>query len=201
MDYATLSLSDVRNGLESVSQETQATFGACDGRQLNWRPDAARWSVAQCFEHLLTANRLMVRAADDALDDSVPRTVWQRIPVIPRILGRLLVRSQAPGAARKFTAPSMAVPAASDIAADVIQRFIDQHRDAVRRIESVDERDAARVIMTSPFVKVVTYSVLDGWRLVLAHDRRHFEQARAVMQSPGFPVPEGSAVTRIASEG
>ena len=41
--------------------------------------------------------------------------------------------------------------------------------------------------MTSPFIKVVTYSVLDGWRLVFAHERRHFEQARAVSLSPGFP--------------
>jgi hypothetical protein len=35
-------------------------------------------------------------------------------------------------------------------------------------------------------MKVVTYSVLDGLRLLVAHDRRHFEQARRVMQSPDF---------------
>jgi len=187
MDYATLPLSEVRSGLESLSQDVQATFGACDDRQLNWRPDPARWSIAQCFDHLLTANALMFRAAEAALDDATPRTVWQRMPIVPRVLGRLLVRSQAPGAARKFKAPSQAVPATSDIAGDVIARFIEQHREAVRRITSLDERDAARAVMTSPFIKVVTYSVFDGWRLVLAHDRRHVEQARAVMQSPGFP--------------
>jgi hypothetical protein len=26
----------------------------------------------------------------------------------------------------------------------------------------------------------------DGWRLVVAHDRRHFEQARRITLSPGF---------------
>jgi hypothetical protein len=41
--------------------------------------------------------------------------------------------------------------------------------------------------MTSPFVRVITYSVLDGWRLMLAHDRRHVEQAKRVMATPGFP--------------
>jgi len=29
--------------------------------------------------------------------------------------------------------------------------------------------------------------VLDGWRLIFAHERRHFEQARNVSLSPGFP--------------
>ena len=86
-----------------------------------------------------------------------------------------------------FTAPAQAHPAASDIEADIIQRFVEQHRDAVARLQALDERRAARVIMTSPFVRVITYSVLDGWRLVFAHDRRHFEQARRVAELSEFP--------------
>ena len=188
MDYATLSLTDVRNGLDEIARETQATFGDLDARQLNWRPDATRWSVAQCFDHLLAANRLIFQAADDALNDAAPRTLWQRLPVLPGILGRMLIRSQAPSGVRKFTAPSKAQPATSGIALDIIQRFIEQHRTAVTRAQALDERDAAHAIMTSPFIRVVTYSVLDGWRLVIAHDRRHFEQARGVTLSPGFPM-------------
>ena len=187
MDYATLSLADVKTGLDAIVRETQSTFGGFDARQLNWRPDAARWSVAQCFEHLLLANGLMFRAAEEALNDTAPWTTWRRLPVIPGVLGRMLVRSQAPSTARRFTASPQAQPATSDIAANIIQRFLEQHRDAVARVQALDERVAARTIMTSPFIKVITYSVLDGWRLVFAHDRRHFEQARRVTQSPGFP--------------
>jgi hypothetical protein len=99
----------------------------------------------------------------------------------------MLIRSQAPSSARRFAAPFKAQPATSDIAVDIIQRFVEQHRDAVALVQELDERDAARAIMTSPFIRVVTYSVLDGWRLILAHDRRHFEQARRITLSPGFP--------------
>ena len=187
MDYTTLSLADVRTGLDDVAREARQTFGAFDARQLNWRPDAERWSVAQCFEHLLAANRLMFQAAEDALNGTAPRTVWRRLPLLPGVFGRLLVRSQSPGATRRYTASPKAQPAASDIAADVIQRFAEQQRAAVERLQTMDERDAARTIMTSPFASVITYSVLDGWRLVFAHDRRHFEQARRVTLSPGFP--------------
>lgn len=187
MDYTTLSLADVKTGLENVARDAQATFGGLNAGQLNWRPDATRWSVAQCFEHLLTSNRLMLQSADNALRGTPPPTIWQRLPVLPGVFGRMLVRSQAPTAERRFKAPSKAQPAASDIAADVIQRFVDQHRDAVLRVQTLDEGKAAHTIMTSPFAKVVTYSVLDGWRLMFTHDRRHFEQARRVTQEPGFP--------------
>ena len=87
----------------------------------------------------------------------------------------------------KYTAPASARPATSDIAADVVQRFVAQHRDAVARVAALDEGRAARTVMTSPFARIVTYSVLDGWRLMLAHDRRHVEQARRVTKSAGFP--------------
>jgi hypothetical protein len=187
VDYSSLSLAEVTAGLQDVARQTQATFGDFDARQLNWRPDATRWSVAQCFDHLLTANRLMVQAAEAALSGTQSRTVWQRLPVVPGVLGRLLIRSQAPSGTRKFSAPSRARPTISDIDPDIIPRFVDQHRDIAARVQALDERDAARAIMTSPFIRVVTYSVLDGWRLMFAHDRRHFEQALRVTRSAGFP--------------
>jgi hypothetical protein len=56
--------------------------------------------------------------------------------------------------------------AASDIPPDVIRRFVEQHRNAVACVERLGERQAARTIMTSPFVRIITYSVLDGWRLI-----------------------------------
>lgn len=187
MDYTTLSLAEVGSGLDDMARETQATFGKLDVRQLNWRPDVAQWSVAQCFEHLLTANRLMFGAAKAALNHAQPRTLWQRLPLVPGVLGGMLIRSQAPSGARKFTASPKAQPGTSDIAATVIPRVVEQHREAVAWIETIDEQEAARAIMTSPFVRVITYRVLDGCRLVVAHGRRHFEQARRVTWSPGFP--------------
>lgn len=195
VDYTTLSVAEVQSGLDAVARGAHATFGACDAIQLNWRPDAARWSIAQCFDHLIAANRLMFRAAEDALDDAGTRSVWQRLPVLPRVWGKLMIRSLTPEATRKLTAPAKARPAASDIGPDIVQRFIDQHRDAVVRLQALHDARAARGIVTSPFVRVITYSVLDAWRLVLAHDRRHFEQARRVMLAPGFPREAGSART------
>jgi hypothetical protein len=54
-------------------------------------------------------------------------------------------------------------------------------------VRSLDGRDVARIIMVSPFASFITYSVLDGCRLIVTHERRHFEQARRVTQAPGFP--------------
>ena len=188
MDYATLPLTEIRTGLESVARDVEATFGSLDARQLNWRPDAAQWSVAQCFEHLLATNRMMSQAGEDALSGRASKSIWLRLPFWPRIFGPLIVRSQAPAATRKYKTSPQATPASSDISPDVIPRFIEQNRQLITRVQTIDERAAAKVIMASPFATFVTYSVLDGWRLLFTHDRRHIEQARRVMRSAGFPA-------------
>ena len=195
MDYTKLSLAEVRSALDDIARETHVTFGSFDSRQLNWRPDPTRWSVAQCFEHLLTANRQMLRAAADALNGGHPRTIWQRAPILPGLLGRMLIRSQAPGSTRKFVAPPASQPSASDIPGDIISRFIEQNRDGAGQVKALDERVAAQAIMTSPFVRVIAYSVLDGWRLIVAHDHRHIQQARRVTEATGFPRDRELRVT------
>jgi hypothetical protein len=184
MNYTKLSLAEVRTAIGDVARDAVETFGGLDEDALNWQPERARWSVAQCFDHLLRANALLLQAADSALRG--PMSVWQRVPWLPALCGWTLIRSQSPNTRGKFTAPVRARPTTSQISGDVIQRFVAQHADAEAWTRSLDQDRAGHSIMVSPFIGVVTYSVMNGLRLLVAHDRRHFEQARRVMQSPGF---------------
>ena len=185
--FTAMSLPDVIAEFEAIARDAASVFGQLDERQLNWRPDTAKWSVAQCFDHLLNVNRAMFQAIDAAHDPSASRTIWQRLPLLPRAFGRVMVRSQMPNAKQKFTAPATAVPAASAIEPDITDRFIASQHQAAAHVRTFADRDVARVIMVSPFVSFITYSVLDGCRLIVTHERRHFEQARRVTQAPGFP--------------
>jgi hypothetical protein len=185
MDYTTLTLAGVRAELEAIARDTTEQFAGCDARQLNWRPDAKRWSVAQCFDHLVTTNRQMLSAAEEALGGARP--LLTRLPLVPGWLGRMLVRSQAPEAARKFTAGAKSQPSQSDIDAGIVARFVAQQTEAIARLDAHQGRDVDGTVLVSPFAGFIVYSVMDGWRLMAAHDRRHMQQARRVTLSPGFP--------------
>jgi hypothetical protein len=180
MDYTRLSLNEVIAGLREVAVDAQRTFGTLDEARLNWKPDATQWSVAQCFEHLIAANALVRERATQAIDDP-SRSFWQRVPVLPGMFGRLLVGSQSPGKRGKFKASPLATPESSNIPVDIIPRFVGQHHDLAAWVGSMTEDRARRTVMISPFASFISYSVLDGLRLIVAHDRRHFEQARRVL--------------------
>jgi DinB superfamily len=185
--YTTLSLADVAAEFSAIARDAHSVFGLFDEHQLNWRPDARTWSVAQCFDHLLNTNREMFQAIDAATDGSSPPTVWQRLPVLPRVFGLMMIKSQMPEAKRRFTAPRKAEPASSAIDPRIIDRFVACQHDAAARVRSLARRDVHHIVMASPFVSFITYSVLDGCRLIVTHERRHFEQARRVTRELQFP--------------
>ncbi len=184
--YTTLTLSEIADELAAMARDTRSAFSGYDAPQLNWQAQPGTWSIAQCFEHLLKTNDGMVEAMRKTAGPASPRTIWQKLPVWPRMMGRMLVSSQAPGGTRKFTAPSIAQPASSNVAPDVIDRFMAWQDTGIAALRALSAEDAAR-IMVSPFVAQITYSVLDGWRLIAAHQRRHFEQAQRVATHPAFP--------------
>jgi hypothetical protein len=186
-DFTRLSIREIDAEIDAIAREADATFGRSSALQLNWQPAPGRWSVAQCFDHLIRINGLMVDGMARALATDAPRRLVQRLPGLPRMLGRVMIRSLAPTATRKLRAPAPARPSTSDLDEDILRRFVEAQASLRDRLRAMEHRDLPGTIMVSPFASVVAYSVLDAWRIIVAHERRHFEQARRVTQTPGFP--------------
>jgi hypothetical protein len=184
--FTTLTPAGLADEFSAIAREVSSRFGGYDIPQLNWQPQADRWSIAQCFDHLVRSDDEMFQAMDRAFDRTTRPTVWQRLPLWPRLFGWMLITSQAPGGTQKFTAPAIARPASSDITPQVIEQFIARQHRGIDAVRALGVADAQR-IMASPFKARITYSVLDGYRLIAAHQRRHFEQARRVAAHPDFP--------------
>jgi hypothetical protein len=114
------------------------------------------------------------------------------MPFLPAIFGRLMVKTLSPDSQRKFKAPGAARPSSSSIDPQIVERFIAHQRETLAKMRSLGNSDPARIIITSPFAGVVVYSLLDTFRLIVAHERRHFAQAQRVMETGGFPTVQTS---------
>ena len=185
-DFTACTVAHMEEEFASLAKEGRELFGGLDATQLNWKPDPRQWSVAQCLDHLLTVDRLMFEAMTRAADPARRISFLERLPVFPRLFGRMMVKSLGPQVTRKFPAPSSATPSASAIDAAIVSRFIDHQSECATRIRELGRPGAERIVMRSPFGPI-TYSLLNACRIVCAHERRHFEQARRVLTSPGFP--------------
>lgn len=186
MDYLKADLPSLIAEANNIASETNSTFGKLTPAQLNWKPSAERWSVAQCFEHLVTSNKGFFPRVDGVIAGIKP-TFWQRMPLIPGLAGRLLIKSLDPKSTRKIRAPKKFEPAQSDISPAVLDDFVDQNAKIVEKMKATEHLDLDKIIITSPVAAAITYSMMDAYRVIVVHERRHFEQARRVTEETAFP--------------
>ena len=187
MEYLTARLPALISAANDIAAEAKSTFGRLTPAQLNWKPSPERWSVAQCFDHLLTSNKGYFPTIEGVIAGIKP-TFWQRMPVLPGLAAKLLIKSLDPKSTRKIKAPQKFQPAQSDISASVIDDFVDQQASMVKKMKATEHLDLEKIVITSPVASVVTYSLMDAYRIIVVHERRHFEQARRVTEEAAFPV-------------
>lgn len=186
-DFTVLTLPQLVAETEAIASDTQAALGQLNAAQLNWKPAPNSWSVAQCLDHLLTANQAMFRGMAAGASGTHQASLWERMPVLPGLMGKFMVKAVSPQAKQKVKAPAKIQPSTSELDARIVRRFVDQQREIAAHFERLKTVAADRIVMTSPLASVVTYSLLDAARLIVAHERRHLAQAERVTQTPGFP--------------
>lgn len=172
---------------EAIAAEARPEFGRLTSAQLNWKPGADRWSVAQCFDHLVRIDSLYWPTFRAIEDGSYRTPLLRRIPLLPRLWGALIHGAVKPDAARRYPTTKRALPAASDLPADIIDRFVGHQREVVEHMRRLGEKDAGLTVIGSPVGPLASYDVDTALRIMVSHARRHMLQARRVMESPGFP--------------
>lgn len=171
----------------TIAGDVRSSFGGLSAAQLNWKPSAERWSIAQCFDHLITSNKGYLPIIESVRGGTKKTTFFERLPVLPGLAGKLLIKSLDPASTRKLKAPKNFEPAQSDISATVIDDFVAQQDKVIEGMKSTSHLDLERIVITSPALSIITYSLMDAYRIIVVHERRHFQQAQRVAAEPAFP--------------
>ncbi|HEU0175520.1 MAG TPA: DinB family protein [Blastocatellia bacterium] len=187
MDYQNLTLPQIFDEAEAIAGDAKILFGHLTPEQLNWKAAPDSWSVAQCLDHLVSSTREYYPVFDRILKGEYRMTILHRLPFLPAMFGRMMIKVVSPDSPRKFKAPGSAQPSSSSIDPQIVERFVTHQRETLAKMRSMEDRDPAEMIITSPFISVVVYSLLDTFRLIVAHERRHFAQAQRVTETNGFP--------------
>ncbi|MET0646327.1 MAG: DinB family protein [Pyrinomonadaceae bacterium] len=174
--------------LRAVGEDASKVFGGLSAAQLNWKPSAEQWSVGQCFDHLIVTNSTFFPGMRKIAAGTYKSSLWGRVSPLSGFFGRFILKALDPERGRRTKAPRVFEPSKSDVAADVIERFAAHQSEVSELMRATAGADLRGLKVTSPVSAVATYSLLDAYRIVVAHERKHFEQARRVTQAAGFPA-------------
>ncbi len=171
--------------LDQITNDVRDAFGGLSPDQINWKPAADSWSVGQCLEHLILANTESMPALDAAIAGK-KRSFWESYSPFTGFIGRFMIKS-IKSDAKKFKAPTQTIVPPSEIDADIVDQFEKSQADVIDRVKGMRNVDAEKTVLTSPFMRLMTYKLSDGYQIMVEHERRHVRQAKRVVENAGFP--------------
>ena len=176
---------DLVDALEATGRDAQALVDGLDEEQGTWCREPGSWSVAECLDHLATANRQYLDAMAAPAERARTDGRLRRRPVKPGFLGGLFVKQLEPPPKWWSTlkAPRKIHPRPSPALADTSAAFIASHADALAFLRANADLDLASTRFPNPFVPGIRFSLATGLHVIAAHERRHLLQAWGVRRA------------------
>jgi len=183
----------VASAIEQISKDVFDSFAALSEEQLNWKPARESWSVGQCLDHLVKSNEEFFPELDAIAGGTRKNSFWQNWSPLSGIAGAFLVSTLKKDGQKVKTNQKMTPP--SDISADIVERFEKHQQEFTRRIRAAQNADWRKVVLTSPFVKIMTYRMDVGLQALIEHEKRHVRQAKRVVAMEEFPKTSEQTAT------
>jgi hypothetical protein len=165
--------------LDAVKCDADVLAAGLTEELAGWRAEPSSWSVAQCFDHLATANRVYLRAMEPSAARAREQRRQQHRPAVPGVVGRWFVWSLEPPVTRRFTlkAPQSIQPQTAPTLSHALASFKASHDEVRTFLRAYADLDLAGVRFPNPFIRGLRFSLATALHVIPAHERRHLWQA------------------------
>ncbi len=176
--------------VEQVSEQARRLTSDLSAEQLRWTPPGGGWSIAQVFEHLVTAHtqylesmRPLIQEARERGDHGA-RGEWR-----PSLAGGFLLRFVDPKNERKGPSPRSWRPEAEP-RADAVDAFLRTQEELSELLHRAEGLDLNRLRTSSPISRLIRLNLGDCFAILASHGQRHMRQVERIRRSEGFPARE-----------
>ena len=178
----------VVNELEQVTADARAEFGMLSAKQLNWQRSESEWSVAQCFEHLIVTNELYFPNIQKVIDGQHRNNFLSKVPFATDLIAFAMKNSLNPTQSRKMKTFKMFQPAESRASDTSIKDFAANLKKLADLAVAAQSLDVHRIKIAEPLSTALNLRLVDAFEILTMHCRRHFNQAKRVVNEGGFPA-------------
>jgi hypothetical protein len=184
-------LQKLADDLDAAERDARAVVHGLTDAQGGWRAHPGSWSVAECLDHLGTANHVYLRAMEPPAARALGQGRTRRGPATPGLVGGWFVNYLEPPAHKIFKsrAPRTIRPRTAPPLEDAFASFLSSQADVRAYLRKYAGIDLAGVRFPNPFVRGVRFSLATGLHVITAHGRRHLWQAWNVRRAIPTAAP------------
>lgn len=167
--------------INEITQRFVQTFGKLNATQLNHKPNANTWSIAQNIEHLIVINNSYQPIIEQIRQGKYRIPLLGRMGFLQRFFGNFILKSVLPSNRKKIKTFPIWQPTASNISADIVQRFATHQKQLIALIKSCQDLLDKGQAICSPASRTIVYPLATAFEIIVQHELRHFEQAQSLL--------------------
>ncbi len=175
----------MKNWDEQIDKTTQnfiETFGELSFKQLNWKPNAKTWSIAQNIDHIIITNKTYFPIINSIREGAYKTPWWGKLPFITSFFGNTVLKAVEPNRKKRMKTFSIWEPTKSEIPMGILDRFMKHQSKLKNIIKKSKDLLGQGIVISSPANKYIVYRLETAFEIMVAHEQRHFEQAKEVYQ-------------------
>jgi hypothetical protein len=174
--------------IDAITESFKCEFGHLNGKQVNWKPDAHTWSVAQNIHHLMVINDTYSAIIEDIRKGTYTLPWIARFRFVVSFFGNLILNSVKPDRKRKMKTFPVWEPSKSNLSEDILTHFESHQKQLKALIRGCNDLIAAQTVISSPANRSIVYSLEKAFEIIVMHERRHLQQARELIAVKEFPA-------------
>lgn len=180
-------IDDFRKQFEAIATEADALVEPLTDAQFAWKPNPHAWSVGDCLEHMNATARSYLPSIDEGIATAIRNGAYAEGPFQYNVIGRMVTKLIEPPARLRMKAAADKQPGPQRPKRETLAGFRAYQVQYVDRLRQANGIDLARARARSPLATWIPIPLGSAFAVMVAHERRHLRQARAVTEMTGFP--------------
>lgn len=167
--------------IDNITNSFKAAFGNLSAEQLNWKPNAQTWSIAQNIDHLIVINESYYPVIKSVREGTYKLPLMGKMGFMVNSMGKMILNAVEPTRRKKIKTFPIWEPAKSNIGPDILNRF-EKHQEELKKvIASSEDLVEKGAVISSPANKNIVYKLGTAFDIIITHEQRHLEQAKEVL--------------------
>lgn len=167
--------------LDKITEAFLQSFSKLTTTQLNWKPNADTWSIGQNIDHLMVINETYAPIIKNIRNGNYALPWHARFDFLVNFFGKTVLNAVEPERKKKMKTFPLWKPRQSNIPGDILHQFLKHQEHLKERIHSCSDLVAKGTIIASPANRIIVYKLETAFEIMIAHERRHFNQAKELL--------------------
>ena len=169
--------------LADITAAFKNSFGSLTAEQLNHKPNAETWSIAENIAHLIVINETYYPIVAQIRRNEYKLSFFARFGFLVNWLGGFILQSVERTAQRKIKTFEIWQPQQSTLNGDILAQFEAHQTELAAFMASCDDLLAKKQVIASPANANIVYTLAAAFAIIIEHEWRHLAQAKTVLKT------------------